>query len=104
MTVSELLTEYELRAVEAEEIGSTAPLGGLYRKVISEVEELDGVATRSDTPDQWLTVKEIVEITHYSRSYIYDMIKQDKLPFVRKNGGRAIRGSRRGLRKWMESR
>lgn len=100
MNLPELLADYERRACEAEPIGSLAPLAGLYRRFIREVEELDGIATRSDTLDQWLTVKQMVEITGYSRSYIYNMIKQDKLPFIKRNGGRAIRLSRRGFVKW----
>ena len=98
VNLPELLADYERRATEAEGIQATAPVAGFYRKVISEVEELDGVATRSDTPDQWLTVKETVKRTGYSRSYFYT--NADKLPFIRRNGG-GIRISERDLTKWM---
>lgn len=98
MNLLELLADYERRATEAEPVGSLAPLALLYRQVIREVEELDGVATRTDTPDQWLTVKQAVKITAMSKSWFY--ANQDNLPFIHKNGGRPVRISERGLTKW----
>lgn len=98
MNLSELLALYERRACEAEPIGSLAPLAGVYRQFIREVEELDGIATRTDTPDQWLTVEQAVQRIAMSTSWLY--ANQDRLPFVHKNGGRAIRISERGLAKW----
>ena len=101
MNLPELMAHYEQLATEAGEIHSTAPVEELYRKVIFEVEGLDGVPTRTDKLDQWLTVEEMVKITGYSRSYLY--AHKAEVPFIHQNGG-PVRVSQRDLTKFMASR
>ncbi len=100
MNLAELLADLERRATEAEAIHATAPVKDVIRTLIREVRQLDDVPTRSGTKgDRYISVAEAADRIARSPRWIY--AHADTLPFVRRNGGRAVRCSERALERWM---
>ena len=97
MDLPELLADFERRAVEGEEIDATAPIANVWRQAGNLLRELDDTPTRP-AGDRLISVAEASERIGMSKRWIY--AHKAELPFVHKNGGRAIRCSERGVERY----
>ena len=91
VTLTELRAALERRAAEAEAVGATAPLAGVYRQVLGELTKLNGGNGPSPAPaesERWLTVDDVAGRLQVSRRFVY--AHQGQL------GGKAL--SKRALR------
>lgn len=70
MTITDLLEQLERRAVEAEAIGATAPVAGVYRAVAAELRPFaNGVAAAG--PERVLTAEQVAERLGVSARWVY---------------------------------
>jgi len=103
MTLPELLTDLERRAAEAERIAATAPVATLYRALADELRAVQDVpAATGDAPERLLDVRAAAKLLDVRPRWLYDHAA--RLPFARKLGGRTLRFSESGLRRWLERR
>ena len=73
MTITELLEQLERRAAEAEAIGATAPVAGVYRAVAAELRPLaNGEALPAPAgPDRGLRAAQVAERLGVSIRWVY---------------------------------
>lgn len=83
MKLAELLTRYEQRAREAEVIGAKASVAGLYRLVIRELGDVDGV----EVAGRWLDTAEAGEVLGVSEKTIRRWCSDGRFPNARKTSG-----------------
>lgn len=83
MKLAELLTRYEQRAREAEVIGAKASVAGLYRLVIRELGDVDGV----EIAGRWLDTAEAGEVLGVSEKTIRRWCSDGRFPSARKTSG-----------------
>jgi hypothetical protein len=75
VNLADYLAQLERRAAEAEVIGSTAPLAGLFRAVLAELRPLAGgniTAVSERPPDRMLTAAQVAKILEVSVRWVYD--------------------------------
>ena len=99
MTKDEVLQVLRRRAMEADLVQATGPVGEVYRAACVLVDELpDGprlVQTASDT--LW-TVEQLMAHMQVSKDYVY--VHWKGWPFARKLGGK-LRFSKQGYERWL---
>lgn len=73
MTITELLAQLERRAAEAEAIGATAPVAGVYRAVVAELRPFaNGDAPPTPAgPEHGLTAEQVAERLGVSTRWVY---------------------------------
>lgn len=79
MTLADYLAQLERRAAEAETIGATAPVAGLYRAVLTDLRPFadgNGAATSEHAPERWLTAKQVGQMVGMSARWAYDHKEQ----------------------------
>lgn len=84
MTITDLLEQLERRAVEAEAIGATAPVAGVYRAVAAELRPFANGEAPSTPADRGLTAVQVAERLGVSTRWVY--AHADKL------GGKRLSG------------
>ncbi len=106
VTLTELVTRLEQRAVDAEAIHATAPVATIFRQVLSELEALNpNVIAKPPAPsldDRWLTARDVAARLGCSPRYVYS--HAESFPFTVKLGKRAVRFSAAGLDRWLARR
>ncbi len=104
MTLADYLAQLERRAVEAEAIGATAPVAGLYRAVLTDLRPFadgNGAATSERAPERWLTADQVAEMLGTSVRWVYD--HQEELGGKRLSR-RCLRFSETAVRRYLERR
>lgn len=84
MNLAELLADFERRATEAEDIGSTAPVADLYRSVIGELQQVSAVPS-VEVKDRLISVAVAAARLSVSKRFIY--AHKNELSYVRQSGG-----------------
>lgn len=99
-TLPEIVQDLERRALEAEQIGATAPVAGVYRLVILELQGLasNGTAAAVDAPSTLLTAQEAARALGVTVEWLYRRSK--RLPFTRHLDKRTTRYDPQGLAAW----
>ncbi len=100
MTLADLRARLEGRVADADRMGATAKVGDVLRVVLSELADADG-QDAPGTPDRLLDVAAAASLGVRPR-WLYDRART--LPFARKLGGRTLRFSEVGLRRWLARR
>jgi len=104
VTLAEYLAQLERRAAEADAIGSTAPLAGVYRAVLEDLRPLvdgNGTTPPERSPDRSLTAGQVAEMLGTSVRWVYD--HADQLGGKRLSR-RCLRFSERAVRRYLERR
>ena len=106
MTPTQLVTDLERRAAEAERIEAVAPVAAIYRALAVEVAGLNGNgAAPAPRPDHLLTAQEVAARLGCSVRYVYAHAAD--YPFTvrldQANGG-PVRFSAAGLDRWLAKR
>ena len=101
MTRDEWAAQLAARAAEAEQLGSLAPVATIYRVVLAELAEVDGLATR--TADTLLTLDEVAARLQVPKRWLTD--HREELPFLRRlTPGGTVRVSEVALTRWLATR
>ena len=101
MTLAELRERLAERARDAAAMHATAPVADVLGVVLTDLDAMEDGA--SSTPaDRMLTVQEAAAVLEVRPRWLYD--RAGKLPFARKLGGRTLRFSEAGLRRWLARR
>lgn len=80
MKLGELLTRYEARAREADALGSTAPVSRMYRAVIEELRQVDGIGAAG----RWMDTAEAADALAVSTKTVRRWITDGRFPSARK--------------------
>lgn len=83
MKLAELVAVYERRAREAEATGASAPVDRLYRLVIRELGNVDGV----DAAGRWLGTAEAADVLGVSEKTVRRWCGDGRFPSARKTSG-----------------
>ena len=102
MTLAELRERLALRASDAAAMHASAPVADVLAVVLAELEALEGNGTPAAGADRLLDVNEAAALLDVRPRWLYDRVRT--LPFARKLGGRTLRFSEAGLRRWLERR
>jgi predicted DNA-binding transcriptional regulator AlpA len=99
VTLAELRERLAQRQREAAAMHASAPVADVLGMVLAELEGLDG---QGGAPDRLLDVEAAAALLDVRPRWLYDRARV--LPFARKLGGRTLRFSEAGLRRWLERR
>lgn len=103
MTLAELRERLARRAEDAAAVHASAPVADVLGVVLAELDGLEGQdAAMLGAADRLLDVTEAAALLEVRPRWLYDRAKT--LPFTRKLGGRTLRFSEAGLRRWLERR
>lgn len=109
MTLSELRSKLERWAVEAERLEVMAPLGRVYRVLLEDIAQVEGLGTAgnsesdSSSDEPMLTVREAAKLLNVSPRWLYR--RAGKLPFMRRlQSSKLLRVSRTALLNYMAAR
>lgn len=104
MTLAELRTRLETRALEADAMRATAPLGDTLRFVLAELATVNGNGTAKalPAPTRLLTARDAAPLLGVSVRWLYR--HAGTLPFARRLSDRAVRFEEAGLLTWLERR
>jgi predicted DNA-binding transcriptional regulator AlpA len=98
VTLAELRDRLAQRAKDAAAMHAEAPVADVLGVVLADLEAVDGAG---EAPaDRLLDVTEAARLLDVRPRWLYDHAKT--LPFTRKLGGRTLRFSEAGLRRWLE--
>lgn len=103
MNLAELRARLTQRAGDAAAVHASAPVADVLGVVLAELEAVDGAGVPAGAmPDRLLDVTEAAALLDVRPRWLYD--RSGTLPFARKLGGRTLRFSEAGLRRWLERR
>lgn len=83
MNLAELLTLYEERARVASVQGSSAPVASVFRLVLDELTQLDGI----ETAGRWFDTSEAAAVLSVSPKTVRKWCKDGRFPSARKTSG-----------------
>ena len=103
MNLAALRERLALRASDAAAVHASAPVADVLGVVLAELEAVDAAGAPDIGPaDRLLDVREAAALLDVRPRWLYDRART--LPFARKLGGRTLRFSEAGLRRWLERR
>jgi predicted DNA-binding transcriptional regulator AlpA len=101
VTLAELRERLAQRAKDAAAMHAAAPVADVLGVVLADLEAVgDGPDAGAPAPDRMLDVTEAAVLLDVRPRWLYDHAKT--LPFTRKLGGRTLRFSEAGLRRWLD--
>src|SRR5712664_213909 len=102
VTLAEFRARLEVRAIEADAVRATAPLGDTLRWVLAELPKVNGngraVPVATPGPDYLLTAQDVAQRLHCSTRLIYARART--WPFTVRDG-RLVRFSAAGVERWL---
>src|SRR5437773_3359398 len=105
MTLAELRARLETRAIEADAMRATAPVGDTVRLVLAELAAVNGPSNgtgRAPARDVLLTVPDAAARLAVAPRWLYT--HADDFPFTVRLPGRRLRFRAAGLAAWLERR
>jgi predicted DNA-binding transcriptional regulator AlpA len=101
VTLAELVATYRRRAVEAANIGATAPVAAIYEAVLAELAPLSSTGNGKappPAPGRQLTAREAAPLLGVSVRWLYRHAKT--LPFAKRLADKTLRFDAAGLAQW----
>lgn len=103
MTRDEWAARLAADAADAERVGAVAPLALTYRRILAELEAVDGWPTARPAPDVMLTLEEAAARLNVPKRWLVEHGRD--LPFVKRyTSGGTVRVSAAGLARWLATR
>ncbi|MGD0992870.1 MAG: helix-turn-helix domain-containing protein [Gemmatimonadales bacterium] len=105
MTLADLRERLAQRAKDAAAMSASAPVADVLGVILAELDAVEGngAAVAGEEPaDRLLDVEQAAALLDVRPRWMYDHAA--RLPFTRKLGGRTLRFSEAGLRRWLERR
>lgn len=101
MTLDELRDRLAQRARDAAAMSATAPVADVLGVVLADLEAVDGNGDATTAaPERLLDVEQAAALLDVRPRWLYDHARA--LPFAKKLGGRTLRFSEAGMRRWLE--